>query len=682
MDTGRTSDTSGSLAAVLDDARSSAFVGRRSELAAFESALDGAGRARLLLAHGPGGIGKTTLLLQFRIMARRRGRPVVHLDARDIDCSPEQFRLAYRHGLAVAAAGTDHPVLLVDGYDRLVALDEWMRSDFLPTLPAESVVALVGRETPATAWRTDPGWRALATVHRLGPLTEPESAELLDRCAVPGVDHRRLVELGRGHPLTLALLADSASVPESLADAPDLVAALVTRIVGDAPTPAHTLGLALCTVSWLTTEELLRSGVGDRAPEVWSWLESRPFITRGRDGLYPHELVRDVLEADLRTRAPDRYRAAARIVHQQAIAAMRSSDVARRDLGAHQKLYLHRRSPLYASFWALRDVGAAAVVRGRPEDHPEIIDMITAFEGEESSSIAARWLEAQPDGLSVVRSPAGVAGFCLQVLYPADPGLVGADPVVAAAIAEASTTSPARPGEQISVGRFLGGRTPPHQRDAYAVLAACVGSTIMWIRRPLAWSFVTTIDPQFWGPSFDYLGLSLLRTATIGERRYSIYGIDWRRTPIDAWLELMAERELTGESGPIPPELQRPAPLGRARFDEAVRLALRDLSRPDRLSGNDLVGTRLVAADSRDPGSALRTSIVEAVAEIGGLGQNAPLGRVLDRTFVHAAPTQEAAAAVLDLPFSTYRRHLAKAIDELTDALWSIEIGRTGGSES
>ena len=52
------------------------------------------------------------------------------------------------------------------------------------------------------------------------------------------------------------------------------------------------------------------------------------------------------------------------------------------------------------------------------------------------------------------------------------------------------------------------------------------------------------------------------------------------------------------------------------------------------------------------------------------------MGRVLDRTFVHAAPTQEAAADVLDLPFSTYRRHLAKAVDELTDVLWSAEIGQ------
>ena len=48
---------------------------------------------------------------------------------------------------------------------------------------------------------------------------------------------------------------------------------------------------------------------------------------------------------------------------------------------------------------------------------------------------------------------------------------------------------------------------------------------------------------------------------------------------------------------------------------------------------------------------------------------------MLDRTYVHAAPTQEAAAEVLDLPFSTYRRHLARALERLTDLLWAVEIG-------
>jgi hypothetical protein len=52
------------------------------------------------------------------------------------------------------------------------------------------------------------------------------------------------------------------------------------------------------------------------------------------------------------------------------------------------------------------------------------------------------------------------------------------------------------------------------------------------------------------------------------------------------------------------------------------------------------------------------------------------LFRALDRTYFHPAPTQEVAAELLDLPFSTYRRHLKSGIEQVIEALWQHEIGR------
>lgn len=668
------------LAAVLDAARVRAFVGRGVELDAFEAALAGRATTRVLFVHGPGGIGKTALLQQFRIRAGHAHRPVVELDAREIDCSTEDFLAAFRG----ARQGTDGNgpsspplVLLLDGYQRLAPLDAWMRSDFLPSLPSDSVIVLAGRDPPAPPWRTDPGWRALAAVYRLGPLTDADSRELLRRFTVSAEQLPLLLGLGHGHPLTLALLADStalAPVPADLADAPDLVAALVAQIVGEAPDDAHALGFALCAMAWLTTEDLLRCVVGDRATEVWTWLASRPFVTLGPAGLYPHDLVRDVLDADLRRRSPDRYRTVNRIVHQQAIAALRSGDLSRHQLWAHQKLYLHRNSPLSGSFWVLRERGAAAVVQGRPGDHTDVVDLVRRFDGDRNAAIAERWLQAQPEGLSVVRSPSGIAGFIIQVMYPTDPALLDADPVSRAAI-DVAKQSPARPGEQISIGRFVSGRVN-HERDAYAVLAACVSSAALWISRPLAWSFVTSSDPDFWAPGFDYLGLTPRASVSFDGRNCSVYGIDWRRIPIDVWLEVMAERQITGNQGPIPAELIRPAPLSRTQFDDAVRGALRELHRPDHLRRNALTRSQLVADGSADPAADLRRTLLAGIERVADQQRGLPLGQVLNRTFVHAAPTQEAAAEVLGLPFSTYRRYLAKSIDELIDVLWSVEIGQ------
>jgi hypothetical protein len=71
----------------------------------------------------------------------------------------------------------------------------------------------------------------------------------------------------------------------------------------------------------------------------------------------------------------------------------------------------------------------------------------------------------------------------------------------------------------------------------------------------------------------------------------------------------------------------------------------------------------------------LRATILTGIDHVARAPRGESPGRVLNRTYVHAAPTQEAAAQVLDLPFSTYRRHLARAHERLTDLLWAVEIG-------
>src|SRR5690606_41815246 len=82
------------LGEVIDDERHRGFVGRGRELAAFDAAVAGRSPCRVLFVHGPGGIGKTTLLLELRTRARAAGRAVVMLDARDGGASPDGFRHA------------------------------------------------------------------------------------------------------------------------------------------------------------------------------------------------------------------------------------------------------------------------------------------------------------------------------------------------------------------------------------------------------------------------------------------------------------------------------------------------------------------------------------------------------------------------------------------------------------
>ncbi|MEV6495647.1 ATP-binding protein [Actinoplanes sp. NPDC051633] len=67
---------------LLDEARRRSFVGRDRELAGFGDALAGRSSRRVLFVHGQGGIGKSSLLLEFHARARAAGREVALIDGR------------------------------------------------------------------------------------------------------------------------------------------------------------------------------------------------------------------------------------------------------------------------------------------------------------------------------------------------------------------------------------------------------------------------------------------------------------------------------------------------------------------------------------------------------------------------------------------------------------------------
>jgi hypothetical protein len=56
--------------------------------------------------------------------------------------------------------------------------------------------------------------------------------------------------------------------------------------------------------------------------------------------------------------------------------------------------------------------------------------------------------------------------------------------------------------------------------------------------------------------------------------------------------------------------------------------------------------------------------------------------RAVERTYLSPAPTQAAAAEVLGLPFSTYRRHLSQGVERIVTRLWDHEVYGAAPSSS
>src|SRR5262249_49646926 len=149
----------------LKSARRRRFVGRAAELELFVGALAATEPSfSVLWLHGPGGVGRTALLGAFAESAEDDGVRVVSIDLRTIEPSPPAFmaELSRALGRSVEAlprealAGGEPVVLLLDTLEAAVGLEDWLREEFVPSLPARALVVVAGRNGPGAAWRRDP----------------------------------------------------------------------------------------------------------------------------------------------------------------------------------------------------------------------------------------------------------------------------------------------------------------------------------------------------------------------------------------------------------------------------------------------------------------------------------------------------------------------------------------------
>jgi hypothetical protein len=255
------------------------------------------------------------------------------------------------------------------------------------------------------------------------------------------------------------------------------------------------------------------------------------------------------------------------------------------------------------------------------------------------------------------------------------------DPPVAAVYRYLQRQTPLRRGETATFFRFW------MARDDYQAVSPVQSQLfIIMVRHYLTTpglisTFLPCRAPDFWAPMFTYADLARLPDLdfTTTGRPYGVYGHDWRAMPPLAWLSLMGEREVgTTSAPPTPPT--RIIALDEGKFATAVHEALKQITQPLALHQSPLLHSRLVAdrvglhaADAARI-RALQAVIYEAAEALRASPKEQRFYRVLHHTYFQPAPTQERAAELLDLPFSTYRRHLKTAVERMVELLWQREI--------
>jgi hypothetical protein len=298
----------GTLAAKLAERDRDRFVGREAELGLLERCLAEDPPAAVVFVHGPGGIGKSTLLREFERRATALGWASFRVEGRELSPAPNALE-----GALGDARSASRPLVLIDTYERMTGLDGYLRGTLLLSLPGSAVIVIAGRSAPDPAWLTGV-WEGVATELELQTLSGGEALKLL---AAHGLDDPRgpaIAEWAKGYPLALALAADAARAdtgwtPVAGAERPDLLRQLIRRLTESELQGVRLSALAVAAISRVTTVELLAAVLPDSDPQAaYERLRSLSFTEPVGEGLALHELVRKAFRADLRRRDPDRER--------------------------------------------------------------------------------------------------------------------------------------------------------------------------------------------------------------------------------------------------------------------------------------------------------------------------------------------------------------------------------------
>ena len=269
------------------DRDAESFVGRGAELDVFERVLGGDDRARVVFVHGPGGMGKSTLLREVVRRARRRGYDAIWVDGREVAPFPQQIE-------SMVAEITDaRPAIVVfDSYELIASLDGSLRDVIVPDLPDATVIVFVSRQPPARGW-FEGGWATLVRSLPLGPLDPDDAVRLATAHGASAADVAALVDRSHGAPL--ALVAGAESGPDGS------VAMLAERLLGDEVDASRYRTLGVAALARVTTPEMLADVLGDGDPQdSFKWLASRSFAEPLAHGVALHALVADAVKAQLR----------------------------------------------------------------------------------------------------------------------------------------------------------------------------------------------------------------------------------------------------------------------------------------------------------------------------------------------------------------------------------------------
>lgn len=643
----------GTLAARLAERDHERFSGRRAELAFLERCLSDDPPACVIFVHGPGGIGKSTLLREFERQATAQSWDCFHIEGRELPPAPDAMDAALGD-----AQHSDRPVVLIDTYERMSGLDGYLRRTLLPSLPGNAVIVIAGRLAPEPEWLTGI-WEGVSAELPLGKLSRAESLLLLEAYEVEDDRAMAIADWAEGSPLVLALAADTAVkdptwTPAQEDESSEIMRSLIRRLVDSELRGERLSALLVAAIARVTTVDLLTAVLPESEPfAAYERLRALSFTEPLGDGLTLHELVRKALRADFRARDPERERELRRRIIDYLYERAREGN----PLLMIDMAHLVDNATIK---WGFGWEGSVdyRIDDARPEDSVQIALVAQQHGFDDWWSLTSRFFEESPERVAVARDTEDrLCGYMVCMSLATAPDFAWDDPLVGPWLAHAREAAALGEAvlwhDSVDFTRERGARVQAMLGIAGILRSGVANPRFAYMpinpSVPGAVSFARALGAEH----IEDLDLDL------ASRRIECHRIDYGPGGLVALQRSVVYAEL---GLPNPQTARAPAGVNA----EAVRDALRNFGLP-----HELAQSPLAVGDSPDErAESVRRLLREAVdSAFGDTDNEQLLKRVIVRGYLEPAASHEQVAYEISLSRAAYFRRLRTAAERVADHL-------------
>ncbi|OFW77920.1 MAG: hypothetical protein A2201_08800 [Alicyclobacillus sp. RIFOXYA1_FULL_53_8] len=307
---------------------SSSLIGRNEEMRHFSAWLSQAeAPTQLWSVSGIGGIGKTTMLIEMATLARTSSAVVLWLDGKTDTLLPSSFLsnlemvLQTEYGIhrddatplmahVLQQLSGTRTVLIVDNFEYIDLVEEWLLSSFLPRIANREVLLVFGnRSGLPIKWRTNPHWQRRLKTWQLGMFAREEVRQYLRPFGASEEQVEMVLRKTDGHPLAVALAVESLQHDDGIQafaeQIPHVISREMLREVTSSSLQAALQVLCMFQIANLAALEPFLDALP--APTLYQELSKLSFVRTTSAGIAVHDVIGRMLREDLRQRDPNAF---------------------------------------------------------------------------------------------------------------------------------------------------------------------------------------------------------------------------------------------------------------------------------------------------------------------------------------------------------------------------------------